>query len=206
MLQSDYSSLAIPHPTSRSSTPTIPYIKVIRSISFPIFVRFTALVDLANAIQNCCQLTEESFDDDEDESSRKKSKRSGGKLREKTYLVVSYNTIAGSTTTLVHILENVLFHYFLKLTKNSQVCSLMATLMKLDCKSRGPIQLNDESSLDEPSEYQQRDYLIMNLCPALKECMTAAVAVRLIFVFVENFCSFRNSMSPFHVQLPSSHC
>jgi hypothetical protein len=62
--------------------------------------------------------------------------------------------------------------------------------MKLDSKSRASTQLDsvDEASLDDVPEHfsvQQRDYLVTNLCPAVKECMTAAVAVRL------SYCSLR---------------
>jgi hypothetical protein len=64
------------------------------------------VVDLATAIQNCC-LNNLIVDEDEGHA-RKKSKKLGGGLREKTYLVVSYKTIAGSTTTLVHLLEKVI--------------------------------------------------------------------------------------------------
>jgi hypothetical protein len=55
--------------------------------------------------------------------------------------------------------------------------------MKLDSKSRGQAQLHssDYGSLDgtsEPASFHQTEYLMINLCPAVKECMTAAVAVK----------------------------
>lgn len=63
-------------------------------------------------IQNCysstMELLDEGSDDDEEELRiKKKSKKVDSTVKDKTYTLVSFNTLSGSITVLVTILEKV---------------------------------------------------------------------------------------------------